>query len=263
MFKTFERLFRIGTNLYPLQNKFLAASMSTCILNIKTFRTPHLQPYKSYTNRQVVRFYAKGKDKKKDKAKSKVEVNEAQLSELVNVDALKTQMEKAINILKEEYVKHVSLRSASGALESILVNFEGKNHTLQELAQVVRKSPKTVIVNMAIFPQAIPAVLKAIEKSGMNLNPQQDGTTLYIPIPTVTKEYRENLAKNAKMLFVKCKDNIKDVQNKQFKSLKKKDGVSTDLVKNVELQISAIADNYITEAQKIFESKQSELVGGN
>lgn len=52
-----------------------------------------------------------------------------------------------------------------------------------ELGQVIRKNPKTVIVNMIGFPQAIPSVLKAIADSGMNLNPQQDGTTLFIPVP--------------------------------------------------------------------------------
>lgn len=65
----------------------------------------------------------------------------------------------------------------------IRVNLDGKDHTLQELAQIVRKNPKTIILNMSVFPQAIPVVLKALQKSGMNLNPQQDGTTIYIPVP--------------------------------------------------------------------------------
>lgn len=65
----------------------------------------------------------------------------------------------------------------------IRVNLDGKEHTLQELAQIVRKNPKTIVLNMSVFPQAIPAALKAIQKSGMNLNPQQDGTTVYIPVP--------------------------------------------------------------------------------
>lgn len=60
---------------------------------------------------------------------------------------------------------------------------DGKDHTLQELAQIVRTNPKTVILKMAIFPQAIPAVIQALQKSGMNLNPQQDGTSIYIPVP--------------------------------------------------------------------------------
>lgn len=58
----------------------------------------------------------------------------------------------------------------------------------------------------------------------------------------VTKEHREGLAKNAKSLFVKCKDSIRDAQNKHTKSLKRKDGISVDVVRQVEDQIIAIAD---------------------
>lgn len=71
----------------------------------------------------------------------------------------------------------------TGSIESLEIQFDGKEYTLQELAEVVRKDPKTVVINMSVFPQAIPDTLKAINKSGLNLNPQQDGTTLFIPIP--------------------------------------------------------------------------------
>lgn len=210
------------------------------------------------------RFYAKGKDKKKDKtSKGKVEINENQLKEFINIDQLNTQMQKHLQGLKEDFVKNLSLRSTSGAIETLKVNVDGTEHDLQELAQISRKNPKTVIVNMIAFPQTIPDVLKAIEKSGMNLNPQQDGTTLFIPIPKITKEHRENLSKNAKTLFVKCRDNIKDVQNSQIKKLKRKDDLSKDDVFAIQTQVTAIADKYIAEGEKILSTKQNELLGGN
>ncbi|KAF2897249.1 hypothetical protein ILUMI_08922 [Ignelater luminosus] len=219
----------------------------------------NVQPY--VPSLQIVRNYAKNKDKRKEKGKAKIEINEAQLAEIINLDSLKTHMEKAVNTLKDDYIKHLSLRSTTGSIESIQVVVDGKEHALQELAQIVRKNPKTIVVNMAIFPQVIPAAIKAIAKSGMNLNPQQDGTTLYIPVPTVTKEHRGNLAKNAKALFTKCRDSLRDVQNKHLKNLKKKEGVSRDLIKNIEQQIIAIADKHISEAEKIMQSKQHELLG--
>lgn len=70
-----------------------------------------------------------------------------------------------------------------GALESLPVTFEGDEYVLQDLAQIVRKNPKTIILNMISFPQAIPAVLESLKASGMNLNPQQDKTSIFIPIP--------------------------------------------------------------------------------
>lgn len=78
---------------------------------------------------------------------------------------------------------------------------------------------------------------------------------------SVTKEHRENLAKNAKALYVKCKDNIRDTQNKQIKSLKKKENVSKDVLHSIEEQLVALADTYIVEAEKVLETKQNELLG--
>jgi ribosome recycling factor len=207
------------------------------------------------------RHYAKSKDKKKEKGKSKVAINESELSEALNVESLKNQMQKALDLLKNDFLKHLSVRTNAGSIEGLPIEFDGKTHTLQELAQIVRKNPKMLVVNMSVFPQAIPAALKAIEKSGMNLNPQQDGTTLYIPVPKVTTEHRENLAKSAKTLFIKCRDSIRDVQVKQVKSLKKKDKLSQDTARNFEQQVIAIADGFISEAEKILESKQKELIG--
>jgi ribosome recycling factor len=68
-------------------------------------------------------------------------------------------------------------------LDSLPVKFEGDEYVIQDLAQILRKNPKTIILNMSSFPQAIPAVLESLNSSGMNLNPQQDKTSIFIPIP--------------------------------------------------------------------------------
>ncbi|CAH1981213.1 unnamed protein product [Acanthoscelides obtectus] len=208
----------------------------------------------------VYRYYS---SKKNAKAKHKptVKIDERLMGQVVDVENIKKNMEKAVENLQKDFVAHLSLRSTTGSVEQLPIHLDGKEHTLQELAQIVRKNPKTLVINMSTFPQAIPAALKAIEKSGMNLNVQQDGTTLFVPIPKVTKEYRESLAKAAKQLFVKCKDAIRDVQIKQVKQIKKKEGVSEDLVRTVENQIIALADTYIEKAETILKTKQNELLG--
>lgn len=66
----------------------------------------------------------------------------------------------------------------------------------------------------------------------------------------VTREYRESLAKKAKAHFIKCRDNIKNVQNKHTKDLKKKEkGLSEDdcfLMAEQVLPISQIIQQYFT-----------------
>lgn len=216
----------------------------------------------SVNNFVIFRNYAKNKDRGKDKKKAvKVEINPTQMSELVNVDKLKERCNEAIEKMKEDFAKNLSLRSTTGSIESLPVKFEGKDYELQELAQIVRKNPKTIVLNFASFPQVIPDALKAIASSGLNLNPQQDGTTLYVPVPKVTKEHREALAKNAKALYIKCRDMVKDIQNDCIKKVKKQNGVSEDLVFNVTKQITAMCEEFQSQAKNVYEAKHNELVG--
>lgn len=126
-----------------------------------------------------VRHYAKGKDKAKIKARdkgvkfAKIQLTNDQLKEIFDLDHLNGQMNKALDTMKLEFIQNLSLRSTTGSIETLRVSVDGQDHELQELAQIVRKNPKTIVVNMVSFPQTIPATLAALQKSGMNLNPQQ------------------------------------------------------------------------------------------
>lgn len=214
-------------------------------------------------NTTYVRNYAKSKDKGKEKKGkgTKVEINMAVLSELIPVDKMKDRCSAAIENMKADFAKHLSIRSTTGSIDTIPVKFEGKEYELQELAQIVRKNPKTIVINFSSFPQVIPEALKAISSSGLNLNPQQDGTTLFVPVPKVTKEHREALAKNAKVLYIKCRDALKDIQNENIKKMKKQTGVSEDLIFNGTKQINALCEKYLLEARSIYDAKCVELVG--
>lgn len=235
----------------------------TCSFPIFSQLNQQLTPYFLHQY-EISRNYAKGRDKPKEKGKKKILVNESQLEEVINLSSLKEQMGTVVENLKEDFIKHLSLRSSAGSLESLKIEFEDEEYILQDLAQISRKNPKTLIINMSSFPQLIPVVLKALADSGMNVSPQQEGTTIIIPIPKVTKEHREGLIKNAKGLFVKCRDNIRDIQNKFVKTVKNKEkseGLSQDDVRAVTEQLKILADQFIEQADKMTNEKQQELKG--
>nr|CAG4645125.1 EOG090X0DUK [Leptodora kindtii] len=197
-----------------------------------------------------------------DAEKTLVHINEAEISEVIDLSALKEDLTKALDQLKESYVKNLSLRSSAGTIENLPVEFEGELYPLQELAQVARKGPQLMIVNASSFPQVVPSMLKAIQNSGMGLNPQQDGTTISIALPKVTKEHRENLAKNAKSMFHKYKDSLRDIHNRHVRDVKKKDKLfSSDLIFSVLQQIQALTEQYSADGEKTMLAKQNELLG--
>jgi len=158
-------------------------------------------------------------------------------------------------------VKNLSLRSNLSSIENLPIDFEGDTYSLQELAQITKKGPQLLVVNISSFPTAATSVVKAINESGMGLNPQQDGTKVFIQIPKVTKEHREQLAKSAKLMFQKFKDHTRDVQNKYIREVKKKEKeVSADLAYSVQQQIQSYNEQITNQGENIMLAKQKELL---
>jgi ribosome recycling factor len=114
---------------------------------------------------------------------------------------------------------------------------------------------------MATAPQYIVHVKTAITNSGLNVNIQQDGTSLFLPIPRITREHREMLAKNAKAVCDKTKEKLRNIQNNYARDLKKsKDQYSDDLIFNLNETVLGTTKEYAEKAEKILVAKQQELL---
>lgn len=208
-----------------------------------------------------VRNYQKVPQKKK-KGKPKVNLSKDEMEQLINVDELQGALTDVIEDLKQDYLKNLSVRTSSGAVESLVVQHEDSEFRLNEVVRIQRKGSHLIVINATTFPEVIPSILKALEESGMNLNPQQAANTLYLTIPMVTREHREKLAKTSKAMFVKAKDAFRDVQNSFIKLAQSHKGhQSDDLIFDTQNQIISITDEFIAKAEKMMKSKQEELLG--
>ncbi|XP_029038695.2 ribosome-recycling factor, mitochondrial [Osmia bicornis bicornis] len=200
------------------------------------------------------------KNKSRVKDRSKVHVDVHQLAEVIKLDKMMSEFDEELEKLKEDLIKYASVRSNIGAIENLPIMYEDEEYKLAELVEISRK-PNLIVLSVGAFPQIIPSILETLVKSQMNLNPQQEGTTIYVPIPKITKEYRENLAKNAKQYFVKCKTAISDIRNLYVKKLKRAESIPEDLIYNGENYITAVQREYVEKAEELLKTKQKELLG--
>ncbi|KAM4647170.1 ribosome-recycling factor, mitochondrial isoform 2-T4 [Amazona ochrocephala] len=154
------------------------------------------------------------------------------------------------------------LATKKGALDHIIVMTKDGKFPLNQLGQISLKSPQLIVVNMASFPESTAAATKAIRESGMNLNPEVDGTIIRVPIPKVTREHRESLAKLAKQSTNKSKEALRKVRSKSINQIKKsKSKVSEDTIWLLEKQIQQMADSAAAEMDKLLAAKTKELLG--
>ena len=133
------------------------------------------------------------------------------------------------------------------------------------MASISKKDPKRIVIDCSSFPQVSKTIFSAIANSGMNLNPQQEGTRIYVPIPKVTKEYRERLAKGAREKCMEAKEGMKKLQSKQITQIGnvelKSESVKKDDLQAVKDIVMAMTKHFEAEADVIMLSKQKELMG--
>nr|XP_005299478.1 ribosome-recycling factor, mitochondrial isoform X1 [Chrysemys picta bellii] len=204
----------------------------------------------------------KAKAKSKGETQARVNINAALVEDIISLGEVNGEMQAVVEVLKEEFGKNLNIRTSPGALDHITVTTKDGKFPLNQLGQISLKSPQLIIVNMASFPENTAAAIKAIRESGMNLNPEVDGIIIRVPVPKVTREHRENLAKLAKQLTNKAKDSLRKVRSNAVNHVKKaKSTVSEDTIKLVEKQIQQMADDTAAEMDKLLAGKTKELLG--
>ena len=138
--------------------------------------------------------------------------------------------------------------------------YEGMRVTLGDIVNIVRRQ-NDLIINLSATPSAVKPALLAIQESGLNLNPQPDGNVIYIRMPRITTEHRQQLIKSVRLAGQKVKDQIKDRNfHKKFmeKDLKR---LSKDLVNDAQANLNYFIRNKCAEIDEIVRHKEESLTG--
>ncbi|XP_054365384.1 ribosome-recycling factor, mitochondrial isoform X4 [Mirounga angustirostris] len=179
----------------------------------------------------------KAKAKGKGQLQTRVNLNAALVEDIISLEEVDEEMKSVMEVLKDNFNKTVNIRTSPGSLDHITVVTADGKLALNQIGQISMKSPQLILVNMASFPECTAAAVKAIRESGMNLNPEVEGTLIRVPIPKITREHREMLVKLAKQNTNKAKDSLRKVRTNAMNKLKKsKDKVSEDTIRLIEKQ---------------------------
>lgn len=257
------RVFELTNYLTKHIRKLCTVESYRNILTWNELRSTYVNSYYNNFNLSIINKFSTtsilSKQKSRVKDKSKVHIDLNALEKVIKLERMMSKFNGTIENFKDNLIKYAALRTNTSAIENLPITFEGSEYKLIELVEI-NKRPNMIVLNVAMFPEIIPSILETL-KYYMNLNPQVTGTSIIVIIPKVTKEHREDLAKNAKQYFVKCKIAISDIRNEYVKKLKKYEGIPEDLVYNGENYISAIQQEYVNEANKLLKEKQKELLG--
>lgn len=160
--------------------------------------------------------------------------------------------EKSLNALSNEFQRIRTGRAAPQMLDHIQVEAYGAIVPLRQMAQISAPEPSQLVLK-PFDKTSIRAIEKALAIAELGVNPQNDGSVIYLNIPPLSSERRKQLASQAKDAAEKCKVAMRNARRdgiKQIETQGKEERISEDLVKQ--------ACEEITEMLKGFEAKAEE-----
>ncbi|XP_003740739.1 uncharacterized protein LOC100898458 [Galendromus occidentalis] len=207
--------------------------------------------------RDHLRHYSKAKGKV---GKPKQQLRDDELAEVLKVHVFREQLEKSLQSLGNAYLKQLTITNPVAGLDTLEVEFENTNVLLSEVCQI-QKKPNLVVLQFNAFPEAVKPAVKVLQNSGISSSIQQEGTTVYLHLAKVTREQREQMAKSAKALFQKTKDQLLQLERKSSKEIQNnKEGQSSDLVFHATQQVKYETEQTIEKAEGMMKAKQKELL---
>lgn len=184
------------------------------------------------------------------------------MAEDPDIDDLQRRMNGALEVLRQEYSGLRTGRASASLVEPIVVAAYDSEMPLNQVATINVPEPRMISIQVWDKSQ-VRAVEKAIQNSGLGLNPIIDGQNLRIPIPELNEERRLELAKIAGKYCEQAKISVRNVRRDGMDKLKKLEragDLSEDDAKLWSEEIQDMTDNVIKKIDENHESKESEIL---
>ena len=110
------------------------------------------------------------------------------------IDNTKEELEKKISRFREEMLKIRSGRLSPALLEDIECDCFGSFLPLKQLGAITSSGTREILVQLW-DKSYVEAVVRAVEKAGLNLSLRIDGQKIYFTVPPLTSEIREQMVK--------------------------------------------------------------------
>ena len=172
------------------------------------------------------------------------------------------KMDKTIEALKRELSSIRTGRASTSLLDRITVDYYGTPTPVKQVANVSVPEPRMLTID-PWEPKMLGEIEKAILKSDLGLNPNNDGKLIRLEIPQLTEERRKELSKKVSKIAEDSKVVIRNIRrdaNEAIKKMEKKKEVTEDDSKEGQENIQKLTDKKIKVIDEIKAKKEKEVM---
>lgn len=172
------------------------------------------------------------------------------------------RMQKTIDDLSRELASIRTGRASVHILDNVMVDYYGTQTPLNQLATLHAPEPSLITVQPWDASQ-INTIEKGILTSDLGLNPSNDGKMIRIPIPPLTEERRQILARQVGKVAEEHRTAIRQIRrdaNEQLKTLERDKEISEDEEYRAHQEIQKVTDDFIQQIDQLAAQKEKEIL---
>lgn len=172
-------------------------------------------------------------------------------------------MTKAVDYLKQELRGIRTGRASTALVEFIKVDYYGSATDLRSLA-LISTPEATQILIKPFDAGTVQLIVKAIQTSGLGLNPMSEGKQIRLSIPPLTGERRQQLTASVKHMAENAKITVRNARrdaNKHIEAAAKDKTlhVSEDEIEKAKEEIQNLLKQYEKAVDDAAEQKRKEI----
>ncbi len=174
----------------------------------------------------------------------------------------KQRMHTSVEAVRKELAGMRTGRASLAMLDGVRVDYYGNPTPLNQVASLAVPEPTLITVQPWEHNMLAP-IEKAIRGADLDLNPQNDGKIIRIPVPAPTEERRKNLVKHAHKHAEEGRVAIRNVRrdvNEHLKKMLKNHEVSEDDEKKAVDEVQKLTDQHIEQINEVLKKKETEIM---
>ena len=172
------------------------------------------------------------------------------------------KMKKSLEAATREFGEVRTGRASPSLVEGMHIDYYGTPMMLKQIATISTADAHMLVIQ-PWDPTAIPEIEKAIMKSNLGITPSNDGKIVRLAIPSLSKERREELAKQLNKMAEDARVSLRTIRRDAKEHIEKleKDKLVTEDDKFRGLdELQKMVDRYIAKVEEIVKNKDKELL---
>ncbi len=175
---------------------------------------------------------------------------------------IEEKMKKTLSVFKEDLSIVRAGRANPVILDKVMVDYYGVPTKITQLGNISVPEARVLLIQPWDL-KILKDIEKAIQKSEIGINPNNDGKVIRLIFPELSEERRKELVKNIKKKGEDTKVAVRSIRRdamEHFKVQKKNAEITEDDLKDIEEDVQELTDKYIKEIDKVQENKEKEIM---